>query len=45
MQDEFFFFQANQTMTGYKSKPFLNHLKWTNITEWIKQKLISLNIY
>jgi len=45
IQDEkFFFFQPNRSLTGYKNKKFLNNMKWTNITEWIKQKLINLDV-
>ena len=43
-EQEVYKVQEGRTLENYKSTPFFNSLKWKNINEWVKSKLINLRV-
>ena len=44
-KEEVFTKKESRTLESYNSQPLMNHIKWANITEWIKEKIKNLDLY
>ena len=43
-QDEVFSIHEGRSLSKYNNQPFLSSLKWTNISSWVKSKLLQLKV-
>lgn len=43
-QDEVFSIHEGRTLSNYNNQLFLASLKWTNISSWVKSKLLQLKV-
>jgi len=44
-EDEVFTIHEGRTLSSYNKHPFLASLKWTNISSWVKSKLLQLKVH